>query len=302
MITICYRRLDRVTLLRRYASPKAVTEFNGTLGVAFAHAANGYLTKYPHKHSTVFSKSYDGKEWGTGVSFRFFSLQKKPAIAISCTPALLAQDDWVDFNSLIETMFNFGVKEVWEEFKVSKLEVAMDVAIPFAEMVCFSPGITATDTSCLKDGTMYIGARYGRRSFCIYDKRKQLLEKKKFKLGKDLTRVEVRLRSLGKSLSQFANLDNPFGKLIAVRKSGLVQLAEQYPLDFELRDFVKSSLAGGIAQHAYLDLDIYTRKRLVKLLRSRALPLNGDKSKLNAWLQNQLQHMKNNLYGVPQCN
>ncbi len=302
MLVFCTRKLDRVTVVRRYTSIKANQEFNSTLGVAFNHAANGYLNQFTEEYSTTFSRQYDGKKWSTGVSFCFFSINTKPAVAISFTPTSMAQADWVDFNSLVETMFNGGVKEVWELFKVSRLEIAMDVTLPFSEVVCFSPGLTETDLSNLKNGTAYIGAKYGRRSFCTYDKRKQLREVKKFELGRDLTRIEVRHRSLGKSLSQFAGLGNQFGKLIAIRKSELARLAKQYPLDFELRAFVKSILAGGVAQHLYTDLDAYAKKRICKLLRTRAFQLNGDKSKLDAWLKRQLQEVKKNLFCDPLCN
>jgi hypothetical protein len=83
MLTIMYRRLDRVNLVRRYHSPAAHEEFLGTLGVANVHAENGFLKKLPLEHSTKFIKAMPGKDWPTDIQFRFFSVQGKPAIAIT---------------------------------------------------------------------------------------------------------------------------------------------------------------------------------------------------------------------------
>ena len=301
MVTVMTRRLDRITLVCRYQSAKAGACFLGTLAAANIHAINGELKKFKYKHSTVFNKSYDGGTSSTGVSFSFSSVQKKPAISIKFTPALLGEADWVDFRSLLETMFNFGAKEVWENFKVSKLEIALDVKVPFSEMVCIAPKITEIDFSLVKDGTLYLGHKLGHRSYCIYDKRKQLHEKKKVDLDHDLTRIEVRLRSLGKTLGQLDSLTSPFGRLIAVRKKTLSRLLEQYPLDLYLKSFIKTIIAGCPAQYAYLDLDGYTRKRISKLLRTNGLNLNGAEGYWQVWITRQRQNLLKNFLGAELC-
>lgn len=298
MITIKTRRLDRVTLVRRYLSMKANAEFLGAMGVANVHASNGDLKKFSKKHATVFTKSYAGKTWGTGISFSFSSVQKKPAIAINCTPSMLAEEGWADFSSLLDTMFNHGGKEVWESFKVSKLEIALDLKVPFSEMVCLAPQIKTIDISYLKSGTLYLGHEYGHRSYCIYDKRKQLAEKKKVDLDHDLTRIEVRHRNLGKALGQLDGLANPFGRLIAIRKTALIRLRDSHPQDFEFVAFVKSILAGYPAQFAYLELDAYSRKRIAKLLRKVALSLNGKEEHWQDWIVQQQNLLKTRFAGT----
>lgn len=292
------RKLDRVTLVRRYLSLKAEASFIATLGMANIHASNGYLKKFKNEYSTVFQKSYHGKAWGTGISFSFSSVQKKPAIAINFTPLELAEDDWGDFCSLIDTMFNHGGKEVWESFKVSKLEIALDLEVPFSEMVFLAPQIKTYDISLLKSGTLYLGHEYGRRSYCIYDKRKQLAEEKKFYLNHDLTRIEARHRNFGKTLGQLEGLANPFGRLIAIRKAALVQLRDSHPQDFEFRVFVKSILAGCPAQYAYMELDAYSRKRIAKLLRKGALSLNGGEQHWQNWIVQQQNTLKTRFAGT----
>ena len=276
-----------MTLVRRYPSVKAWEEFNGTLGVAKTGVANGDLKMLTKKHVTTFHKSYFGKEWSTGVSFDFFSVQKKPAIAINVTPAKLADDDWADFLALLTTMFPYGAEQVWKVFRLSRLEIAVDVKVPFDELVCLVPKVAIVNQNYLKKGTLYLGHRYGRRNYCIYDKRKQIADKESVDLGHDLTRVEVRLRQTGKTLGQLGEVCSPFGNLLVLRKSMLIKLQEQHPHSVELATFVKMVLAGGVAQQAYLNLEPYSRKQLMKLLKPKALNLNAKIENWAGWIAKQ---------------
>ncbi len=292
MITIKTRRLDRITLVRQYKSLKAESEFLGTLSVANVYAQNGDLKKYTKKHATTFVASYAGKAWSTGVSFNFFSIQKCPAIAINFTPSKLADDDWADFLGLLETMFPFGAKQVWMKFKLSKLEIAVDVKVPLKELACLVTKVTEYDSTYLPKGTLYLGHKYGQRSYCIYDKRKQLVEKAHVDLGHDLSRIEVRLRPKGMTLQQIGSVIRPFGNLVALRRVALDKLQKAYPLSIELKAFVKSVLAGQLAQQAYLDLDPYSRKLLMKVLKPNGLNLNGKEQDWGVWIEAQHQALK----------
>lgn len=276
-----------MTLVRRYMSINAEIEFIGTLGVAKMSASNKDLKMHKKEHSTSFVKLYPGKLWGTGVSFNFFSVKKKPAIAINCTPSKLADDDWADFLAQLEMMFPFGPQEVWKDFRLAKLEVAMDVKVPFDDLVCLVPKISAFNLNYLSKGTLYLGQRYGHRSYCIYDKRKQLADKSGVELGHNVTRIEVRLRSTGKTLGQLAEFGAPFGNLMALRKSALPKLLEKHPNSNELKTFVGALLDGEVAQQAYLDLSPYSRKLLLKLLRPAALKLNSETKNWSKWFAEQ---------------
>jgi len=278
------RRLDRIVLVRRYPSVKAWEEFNGTLGVAKTGVGNGDLNMLSKKHATTFRKSYPGKQWSTGISFDFFSVQKKPAIAINVTPSKLADDEWADFLALLTTMFPYGAKQVWKVFRLSRLEIAVDIKVPLNELVCLAPKVTIVNQKYLEVGSLYLGHKFGRRSYCIYDKRKQLAGKDKIDLGHDLTRVEVRLRQTGKTLGQLDEFSRPFGNLLVLRKSTLIKLQEQHPHSIELAAFVATVLAGGVAQQAYLDLEPYSRKQLMKLLKPKALNLNAKIENWGAWI------------------
>lgn len=231
--------------------------------------------------------SYPGKVSGTGVSFSFFSIKKSPAVAINCTPSKLADDDWADFLALLETMFPFGPPQVWKSFRLAKLEIAMDVKMPLGDLVCVVPKVSAVDSSYLHEGTLYLGQRYGHRSYCIYDKRKQLADKSGIELGHNVTRIEVRLRSTGKTLGQLGEFAPPFGNLIVLRKSALSKLLDKNPHSNVLKVFVEAVLDGAIAQQVYVDLSPYARKSLLKLLRPVALKLNSEAKNWSKWFAEQ---------------
>ncbi len=298
MITIKIRRLDQVSLVRRYPSIKAWEEFCQTLGVAKDSAANSDLQKFKNEYATTFAKSYLGKQWGTGVSFDFFSVQKKPAIAINVTPFKLSEDDWADFLALLTMMFPFGPKQVWKEFKLSRLEVAVDVKLPFSELICLAPRLTIINQNYQKKGTLYLGHEFGRRSYCIYDKRKQLAETKGVHLEHDLTRIEVTLRQTGKTLGQLDEFTSPFGNLLVLRKSSLDALQKKDALPVEVGEFISSVLSGCPAQQVYLGFDSPSRKRLMKHLRPLALGMNPRPPEWIEWIAKQRLALEQRFLGA----
>ena len=287
MLTIKIRRLDQVTLTRRYLSPSSLGEFYDTLGVAWLHASGGEFEVVKKEYVTTFSKSYLGKKWGAGISFDFFGVQKKPAIAINCTPSKMAEEEWEDFIWLLASMFPDGPEQVWSDFKISALEIVVDVKVPLDELVCLAPKVTIVETGYRKRGTLYLGHEYGRRSYCLYDKRRQLAQKKKTNLGYELSRIEVTLRQTGKYLSQLVEISRPFGNLLVLRKPALIKLREENPLSIELSAFTSAVLSGAVAQLAYLDLDPYSRKLLLKLLKPVALNLNAKTQDWDVWIAKQ---------------
>lgn len=297
MITIMKRRLDRITLVRRFTTSKSGDVFLGAFAFAKSCVSNGELKLVAKKPATVFSKFYAGNGVGTGISFKFFSIQKKPAIAINATPSKFSNDDWADFLSLLTLMFPFGPEQVWTEFRLSRLEVAVDIEVPLNEFVCLAPKVGVVDVAYLKDGTLYLGHRYGRRSYCIYDKKKQLAEKMKVDLESDLTRVEVRLRHTGKTLGQLDELCKPFGNLLVLKRSRLVALCKKFPQAVELKSFVSAVVGGGVAQNAYLEMDPYSRKLLLARLKPMALNLNGREQHWADWVSKQQLSLKAKFLG-----
>lgn len=297
MITVMTRRLDRITLVRASYSQALEQSAIATFGIVNDYAKQGDLDKQSEEHRTIFSKSYPGKQEGTGVSFDFYSIKGKLAIAISLNPSKLSDDDWADFLGMLEVMFDGGPSEVWGSFKLSMLEVAMDVKVPPQELVGVVPKITVVNQYYLTKGTLYLGHKYGARSYRIYDKRKQLFEKKAVDLDHDLTRIEVTLRKTKKTLGQFSTLCDPFGNLLVVRKSSVIALQKKCPTSIELNVFAKGLLAGGVAQNIYLDMDSYSRKLLLKRLEPIALNLNGTAENWKGWVKRQVQMLESRFLG-----
>lgn len=289
MVTIKIRRIDRLVLLRVYKKQAELSEFTETLSVANEHVDNKYLKKIKNKNSTVYYLRYQGNNSPTGVSFRFFSVQKYSAISIECNPSKLAEDDWADFQSFMSTMFHDGPKEACKTFKVSSLEVACDVKVPLDDLVILAPRISIINQYYLDKGTLYLGHEYGRRSFCIYDKRKQLAEKKGIFLDHDLTRIEVTLRQMGQKLGDLDIGEKPFGGLVVLRKSLLLNGAGKFPDIAEVQAFVKAIQEGCVGQQVYLAMSPHSRRRLLKSLRPYALKLNSGQHGLGEWFLGQKQ-------------
>jgi len=287
-----------MSLVKRYTTPNALGDFYGCLGMANTHANNGEFKVFKKKSvCTTYSKSYLGKTWPTGVSFDFFGVQKKPAVAINCTPSKLSDDDWDDFKGLLETMLPHGAEQVWKEFKLSTIEIAVDVKVPLDDLVCLVPKVTTLNSAYLKKGTLYLGHKYGRRSYCIYDKRRQLAQKDEIDLGHDLSRIEVTLRQTGKLLSQLGDLSRPFGSLLVLRKSALIGVQKKYPLRIELAAFTSAVLGGAVGQQAYLDLDAYSRKLLLKSLKPVALNLHAKVKDWDVWIAKQQLALESRFLG-----
>jgi hypothetical protein len=284
--------LDRIRLVRRYALESELNEFIGALDVAKSNVEPDDLKVMFKNHATIFAKSYAGKEWKTSVSFRFFSVKKSPAIAIDFTPSKLSEEDWADFLSLLAVMFPGGSQQVWTQFKVAKLEVAVDLKVPFNDLVCLAPKVSKVDVQYVKRGTLYLGHENGRRHYCIYDKRKQLVETGGGDPGYAMSRVEVKLRPSGMLLQQINEIKRPFGNLLVLRKSQLSVLKKKNPLSIELDVFAKAIAKGATAQWAYLELDSYSRKLLLTLLRPPALKLNGSVLRWGAWISMQQQALE----------
>jgi hypothetical protein len=69
-------------------------------------------------------------------------------------------------------------------------------------------------------------------------------------------------------------------------------LKKKNPLSIELDVFAKAIAKGATAQWAYLELDSYSRKLLLTLLRPPALKLNGSVLRWGAWISMQQQALE----------
>ena len=280
------------------ASSEEMEVFFGALDMANKYTELGEFKKTKKKHTTNFVRPLSGKEGGTCFCYRFFATKTFPAIGIDFTPSALSADDWAEFSSDLNTMFDFGAGYVWANFVVSSLEIAYDAIVPFSDLIFIVPGVKSVKDVYYKSGTLYLGNKYSLCRFRIYDKCKHLVEKKGVVIEEDRTRIEVVRRDLGVTLGEIGTLDRPFGRLVAVRSKALERLASKYPSDAVLISFVKMISAGEIAQRAYLKMGAYSRKRVVKLLRGVMLQLNPAEGDWTKWISGQCNQLQKQFLGA----
>lgn len=297
MLTIQKRTIDRIRLLRQYGDGIAAKkDFISVMARTQELAASLGLKKTPGKYSTTYTKSFGLGINATSVAIKFYSANKQATIAVDCTPRKLTLLEWGVFRGVLEALFNGGAKAIWNNFEIGRLEVAMDVKVPFDELACLAPGVSIENLNYLAKGTRYLGQKGARRTYCIYDKRKQIAEKLDVDLAENITRVEVRLRGTKKTLGQLEEFKNPFGPLVTIRKTALKLLCKKYPDDDLLFKFVSVIESGGSGQEAYMNLSKHSKKQLLHRLGEFSLNLNGDDAHWKKWLGRNYQWMHEHFF------
>lgn len=287
LITIVKRRLDRIRLFRSYSTYSEKKQFMTALGRLENLASAGEVMKKLGKYCTTYSMPLGSGLEATSVSIKLFPAKGEPGIAVECTPYKLDDSGWFSFRGLLKQVLGAGAKHVAGQFVLAKVEVAMDVKAPFDDLLCIAPGMETENLSYLKKGTRYLGQKWGKRTFCIYDKRKQLAEKLAVDLGHNLTRIEVRLRHLGKTMAEMPGIAKPFGELLVVRRAALQRLCETCPNEGVLQEFAKW-VEGGDGAHAfYLQLSKHYRKRLRALILPHSIRLNSAEEVWGEWIAGQ---------------
>lgn len=292
MITIINRKLDKLRLIRTYPTKYWKQEWKESLGVAKDFVKSGELKQITGKYRTVFWKAYEGKDEPTGLRIAFGSSKNGFIIAIDFTPSKLTSDEWADVKGYFDSIV--GVGTVWTDFRIQVMELAMDVKRPMSDFVFIAPALRSSYTPLLKYGTLYLGAKYGQRSFCIYDKQKQLKEVKKKSIPHPLTRIESRRRGGQVTLSKLLQVQNPFSSLLVVPRDRLDKIKKHHPTDTVFLTFRANIVKGMTGHDAYWEHDAEERKRIVKLLRPHALKLDGSNKHWTQWVTKQLAYLAQN--------
>ena len=288
-IYIINRKLDKLRLVRTYPTNYWKQEWKESLGVAKGFVAPDELKQITGKYRTVFWKEYQGKGDPTALRIEYGASKKGFTIAIDFTPAKLSDDDWADVKGYFDSIVGVGV--VWTDFRIQVMELAMDVKRPMSEFIFVAPALSSSNTKYLHEGTLYLGARYGNRSFCIYDKQKQLQKIKKKVIDYPLTRIESRRRGMPVTLSKLLDIQNPFGSLLAVPKVRLEKIKQKYPNDYVYSAFMDSVLTGATGHDAYWKHGAEARKHIVKRLRPYALTLDSSPKHWTQWVTKQLAYL-----------
>lgn len=278
MITIIRPKLDKITLSRSFPS---LTEFNNSLGRAIYKRTIGELC-YPKfkvsKYQTVFVKQYPLDE-SPCVYYKFGSTKKGALAWVDFTPTKLDLDSWID--SIYTCVEIFG-DDFFQDFSIQNIELDMDIRRPMEDFIFIAPKTRIENTYYQQKGSIYLGSKYSPNSFIVYDKQKQLYEKKQKVIPHSLTRIEARIRRVNLPMSQLSTLDNPFKSILVIPRKRLTNI----PLNKPITAFLDALQAGRTGQEAYQQQHKEGRRTLLQALSQKALRLGHCKS-WGLWLKHQ---------------
>lgn len=154
--------------------------------------------------------------------------------------------------------------------KVNKIELACDLLnVPIYDLIFWKPKTRKStiykDKISKQKGTKYVGSSTSQLYFAIYDKAKQLKDKKKYTPWKSYTRIEARLNKTNMTLTQLSNIESPFIKL-QIASAINCQIKWQEPKWLE---FIEQALEIGYSM-AISGLDKSTRQIFQKRLKECA--------------------------------
>jgi hypothetical protein len=286
MITILNHKIDKIRLYRKF-TPKKMDVYSAIL-----KATSNYLTKVPqhlvgNTYITIFHEACDGKPFGTlakdndqSVSTKIIytfsgTMDHGGVVGIEFCPFKLSEENWESFRTLLTITLPYGAASLVQTFKVSSYEYATDVLLPMEELKCLViPFVKHVNTHFHEDGTLYLGHDYSPTSHKIYDKQKQLNEKKFVTVDKDVTRFETTVKGGGLRLTTLHMMKPPSSRVLLVQSSLLTKYLSNHPKEF-VRNFVVDVLHGGsTAQELYLELPPKQRTVITKALKPLAINLN----------------------------
>lgn len=278
MLTIINPNLDKITLSKSFP---LLTEFNNSLSRAIYKRTIGDL-HYPKfkvsKYQTIFVKQYplDQKPC---VYFKFGSTKKGALAWVDFTPNKLDLDSWIDTIYTCVEIFGEGFLQ---EFRIQNIELDMDIKRPMEDFIFISPKTRIENTYYQQKGSLYLGSKYSPNSFIVYDKKKQLYEKKHKVIPHPLTRIEARIRRINLPMSHLPALNNPFKSILVIPRKRLTNI----PLHAPITAFLDAIQAGRTGQEAYQQQGKEARRMLLQALSQIALRLGHCKS-WTSWLQHQ---------------
>lgn len=282
MLTIINPNLDKITLSKSFS---LLTEFNKCLGRAIYKRTIGNVD-YPKfkvsKYQTIFVKQYPLDE-NPCVYLKFGSTKKGALAWIDFNPNKLDLDSWID---TIYTCVEIFGEDFLQEFRIQNIELDMDIRRPMEDFIFIAPKTRIENTYYQQKGSIYLGSKYSPNSFIVYDKQKQLYEKKQKVIPHSLTRIEARIRRVNLPMSQLSTLDNPFKSILVIPRKRLTNI----PLNKPITAFLDAIQAGRTGQEAYQQQGKEGRRALLQALSQIALRLDHFKS-WTSWLQHQYEHL-----------
>lgn len=199
----------------------------------------------------------------------------KKYFSLDLYPTRFRGGEFANFKELLKIFLeDFNYAKLFYTAKISYLELAADsLSRAMGDFLAFRAKTGSSKVHLLPDDTggVYLGALGGRLHFCIYDKRRQIVEKlKEVPPHKTHTRLEARIHSTGlAAIDLLEGLQNPFPKL---EIADLAVLKETY-CEPEFHAFLSLCIQSGACAALH---SLSVKQRRIYLARIR-------KAKVNWW-------------------
>lgn len=286
------RVLDKMRFLKSFPKQHGYMQYKSHLGAAHQQVAKGDFKLIHVPHQTVFYKPFKGANEKTGLRISFGSSSAGTYIAIECTPRKLTDDEWIEARECLTSIFG-GPEFIAKKFRLFELEFAVDIPQPISNFIYVAPRLRAKNTLAEIKGWTVFGSKQGNRYIRIYDKKKQLKQKKGILVSHPQTRIEVVRRRLETTLDKCISFPNPFGEIIALPRHLIPDIRKKYPTDYALSHFCGKISKGATGQVAYWDIeDADLRKLVCKRIEPFAFDLVGKASEWDKWISAELSCLK----------
>lgn len=186
-------------------------------------------------------------------------------------PSKFQSNEFSQFKEYLEILFQIPYDLMFHTAKVSYIELAADsMTYQFHTFIPFRPHINLSEVwplEVVEKSTVYLGSNLSKKRFCIYDKAKELADKKCAGKHKIRTRFEARLHHIGMAASDIQeHLPNPFSCLEIAN----LAKAREASTSAEWHGFLDRCLEDGSA-HALSQCTKPVRKQYMSALRTCAV-------------------------------
>ena len=239
----------------------------GGLGATSAVLSNlrnklTYISEYFYKHYKYKTITTCNRKYYCSIHFKTKHNLAMVRIVVGITkskdyyitwelwPQNITADDFKFFTTTILKLNDgypaFIYDNVFSKGKINKIELACDLKTPdIHELIFWKPRTRSSHIykypNSTQKGTKYLGSLKSQLRFAIYDKAKQLREKKIYTPWQSYTRIEARLAKIKITLKQLPNIISPFLKL---HISSAIDCKEKWK-EPEWHQFIETALEFG---------------------------------------------------------
>lgn len=137
---------------------------------------------------------------------------------IEVNPSRLNFNNGYHLRACLDLLFTYGATTLWHKARLSRVDFAIDAKpAKFQDYLFLDRRLSSSHHQLDLKGTTYLGALGGARSYCAYDKAKQLHEVEGLTVNESRLRLEARIRKPGEhAFNTLFSVPNPFQSLMVV--------------------------------------------------------------------------------------